>query len=77
MGFVARLDRITRDPRVCSGKPCIRGMRIPVYIIVSLVAAGESVAEILDDYPYLEPEDVSQALQFAALLTREELHARV
>jgi len=52
-------------------------MRIPVYIIVSLVAAGESVAEILDDYPYLEPEDVSQALQFAALLTREELHARV
>ncbi|HET6201601.1 MAG TPA: DUF433 domain-containing protein [Planctomycetota bacterium] len=72
-----KLDRITRDPRVCSGKPCIRGMRVPVYVVVDLVAAGRTTGEILEDFPYLEVEDVAQALRFAALLTREELHAEV
>ncbi len=72
-----RLDRITRDPSVCSGKPCIRGMRIPVYVVVDLVASGRTTTEILEDFPYLEAEDVAQALRFAALLTREELHAGV
>ena len=72
-----RLDRITRDPLICSGKPCIRGMRIPVYVVVDLVAAGKTREEILADFPYLEPDDVAEALRFAALLAREELHAGI
>ena len=68
-----KLDRITVDPNVCFGKPCIRGLRIPVHLIVDLVAAGKSAAEIIDDYPELEPEDVKQALEYAAALTREKV----
>ncbi len=59
-------DRITRDPAVMSGKPCIRGMRVTVGLVVTLVAAGHSWAEILDLYPYLEEEDIRQALAYAA-----------
>ena len=68
-----KLDRITVDPNVCFGKPCIRGLRMPVYLIVDLVAAGKTPAEILDDYPELEPEDIKQALEYAAELTREKV----
>jgi len=68
-----KLDRITVDPNVCFGKPCIRGLRIPVHLIVDLIAAGKSAAEIVDDYPELEPEDVKQALEYAAALTREKV----
>jgi uncharacterized protein (DUF433 family) len=60
------LDRITRDPDVMTGKPCIRGMRVTVAAIVGLVAAGHSTAEILQAYPYLEEEDIRQALAYAA-----------
>jgi len=60
------LDRITFDPRVMGGKPCIRGMRITVGTIVGLVASGLSKEEILELYPYLEPEDIDQALAYAA-----------
>jgi uncharacterized protein (DUF433 family) len=55
-------DRITFDPRIMGGRACIRGMRIPVSVIVSLIANGASVQEILDDYPDLEREDVEEAL---------------
>ena len=61
-----QLTRITRDPRRMGGKPCIRGMRVTVGAIVGLVAAGHSTAEILRDYPYLEAEDVAEALSYAA-----------
>ncbi len=66
-------DRITFDPQIMGGRACIRGMRIPVSVIVSQVAHGASVAEILGDYPDLEPDDVAQALKYAAWLTREQV----
>jgi uncharacterized protein (DUF433 family) len=69
------LDPITRDPGVCSGKACIRGMRFPAHLIVDMVAAGKTTEEISADLPYLEPEDIRQALFFAARLAREEMLA--
>jgi uncharacterized protein (DUF433 family) len=60
------LIRITRDPEVMGGKPCIRGLRVTVGTIVGLVAGGRSEAEILDLYPYLEREDLREALAYAA-----------
>jgi len=67
------LDRITFDPRIMGGRACIRGMRIPVSVIVSQIAHGATFDEILKDYPDLEREDIQQALQYAAWLTREEV----
>jgi uncharacterized protein (DUF433 family) len=60
------LDRITRDPNVMSGKPCVRGMRVTVGAIVGLVASGHNNDQILRAYPYLEAEDIRQALAYAA-----------
>lgn len=60
------LERITLNPEQCGGRPCIRGMRIRVTDILELLAAGESQAQILADYPYLEAEDIAAALQYAA-----------
>lgn len=68
-----RFDRITFDPRIMGGQACIRGMRIPVSVIVSQVAHGATAEEILAGYPDLEREDVTQALEYAAWLTREEV----
>jgi len=68
------LDRITFDPQVMGGRACLRGMRITVSLIVNLVANGMTMAEILEAYPYLEPEDVRQALQYAAWLAEETVH---
>jgi uncharacterized protein (DUF433 family) len=67
-------DRITFDPHVMGGRACLRGMRITVSLIVNLVANGMTMAEILEAYPYLEPEDVRQALQYAAWLAEETVH---
>ena len=61
-------ERITLNPRVMGGKPCIRGMRVTVGLVVGLVATGISTAEILRAYPYLEAEDVPAALSYAAWL---------
>ena len=58
-------DRITQNPAVMGGKPCIRGMRVTVGMIVGQIGAGLSVEELLEDYPYLEREDVMQALRYA------------
>jgi uncharacterized protein (DUF433 family) len=69
------LDRITFDPNVMGGRACIRGMRITVSLVVNMVAGGMSVDEILEAYPYLEPEDVTQALQYAAWLAEESVYA--
>jgi uncharacterized protein (DUF433 family) len=60
------LDRITFDPAVMGGKPCIRGLRVTVGTIVGLIAAGHTSGEILKLYPYLEPADIEQALAYAA-----------
>ena len=59
-------DRITIDPSVCGGRPCIRGMRVRVKDVLDLLAAGASRDEILADYPYLEDEDITAVLEFAA-----------
>ena len=63
--------RITFDPEVMGGKPCIRGLRVTVGTIVGLVAAGHSMADILRAYPYLEKEDVREALSYAAWRVEE------
>lgn len=60
------LERITVDPAQCGGRPCIRGLRIRVSDILELLAAGESREQILADYPYLEAEDITAALLYAA-----------
>jgi uncharacterized protein (DUF433 family) len=59
-------DRVTIDPNVMGGQPCIRGLRIPVVLIVRMVASGKTFKEIIEDYPELEEEDIKQALEFAA-----------
>jgi len=60
------LDRITFNPRIMAGQACIRGMRVPVSLILNLVANGKTVEEIIEDYPYLEAEDIQQSLLYAA-----------
>ena len=65
------LDRITTDPTVMGGRPCIRGLRVTVGTVVGLVAAGRTNAEILKLYPYLEEPDIEQALRFAAWRVEE------
>lgn len=64
-------NRITFDPNVMGGRACIRGMRVTVALIVNLAANGMTQAEILEAYPYLEPNDIQQALQYAAWLAEE------
>ena len=65
------IDRITFDPEVMGGKPCLRGMRVTVGMVVGLVAAGRTRDEILKLYPYLDDEDITQALTYAAWRTEE------
>ena len=66
-----QLDRITRQPEVMGGKACIRGMRVTVGMIVGQIGAGHSIEAILAEYPYLEHEDIMQALRYAAWRTEE------
>ncbi len=68
---MAQFDRITRDPSVMGGKACVRGMRVTVGMIVGQIGAGHSIEELLADYPYLEREDILQALRYAAWLAEE------
>jgi uncharacterized protein (DUF433 family) len=65
------LDRITQEPGVMGGKACLRGMRVTVGMVVSQIGAGRSVDELLADYPYIEREDVMQALRYAAWRAEE------
>jgi len=69
-GGVQELRRITIDPEVMGGKPCIRGMRITVGMIVESVSAGRTVTDLLTDFPYLEEQDIREALAFAASLAQ-------
>ena len=65
-------DRITVDPQQCDGKPCIRGLRIPVHLILRLLANGETPAEVVAAYPELELADIQQAMEYAAWLASEK-----
>ena len=64
---MSELHRITINPEQCAACPCIRGLRVRVKDILDLLAAGASREEVLEDYPYLEPGDITAALEFAAL----------
>jgi uncharacterized protein (DUF433 family) len=64
-------DRITINPTVMGGKPCVRGMRVTVGMTVGMLAEGHDTTEILELYPYLEAEDIAQALSYAALRSEE------
>ncbi len=66
-------QRITTDPTICSGKPCIRGLRFPVSRLLGLLAAGETATSVLQAYPYLEAEDIQASLKYAALLADEQI----
>lgn len=66
--------RITFDPAVMGGRACVRGMRIPVSLVVNLVANGMNAEEILREYPMLEAEDIREALRYAASLAGEEIY---
>ena len=65
-----RFQRITMDPEVMGGKPCIRGMRVTVGMIVEALAAGRTIDQLLTDFPYLEEADIREALGFAAQLAQ-------
>ena len=65
------INRITRNPELMGGKPCVRGMRVTVGTVVGLVASGRTNSEILAAYPYLEEEDIRQALAYAAWRVEE------
>jgi uncharacterized protein (DUF433 family) len=67
-------ERVTFDQKIMGGRACLRGMRIPVSVIVGQIAYGASFEEILEGYPDLDREDIQQALEYAAWLTQEEVH---
>lgn len=67
-------DRITFDLNVMGGRACIRGMRITVSLVINLIANGMGTEEIINAYPYLEPDDVRQSLQYAAWLAEDAVH---
>jgi uncharacterized protein (DUF433 family) len=68
---MTEFPRITRDPAIMGGKACIRGMRVTVGMVVSQIGAGDAIADVLRDYPYLEHEDILQALRYAAWMADE------
>ncbi len=68
---MAQLDRITQQPDVMGGKACIRGMRVTVAMVLNQIGAGHSVEDVLADYPYLEREDIMQAIRYAAWRAEE------
>ncbi len=70
--MLPHLDRITFDQHILGGQACIRGMHIPVSLILNLVAHGQQTPDILAEYPDLEPDDVQQSLEYAAWLAREQ-----
>ena len=69
--MAGQLDRITQNPEVMGGKACIRGMRVTAGMIVGQIGAGRGIDDLLTDYPYLEREDIMQALRYAAWRAEE------
>ena len=74
-GAIRMFDRITFDPKIMGSRACIRGMRIPVSVIVGQIAHGAAFDEILENYPDLVREDIQEAIEYAAWLTQEEIHS--
>ena len=68
---MSEFPRIIRNPAVMAGKPCIRGMRVTVGMVVEEVAGGATVGELLQDFPYLQREDIEEALRYAAWLASD------
>jgi len=68
---MGKMDRITRNPAVMGGKACVRGMRVTVSMIVGQIGAGHSIDELLASYPYLDREDILQALRYAAWMSED------
>ena len=66
-------QRITVNSEVMGGKPCVRGLRFPVSRLLGLLASGETVESVLKSYPYLEAEDIYEALNYAAMLADEQV----
>lgn len=71
------LDRITFDPNIMAGRACVRGMRIPVSVVLKLLAGGMTDEQILSDYPDLEQADIDQCIEYAAVLADEQIFAKV
>ena len=69
------VKRISADPKICGGHACIKGTRVPVYVILDFLAAGNTVEEILAEYPQVTRDDVLAAMEYAAMLAREEFEA--
>lgn len=69
------LDRITFNPRMMQGQACIRGMRLTVSLILSLIASGMTTKEIIEEYPDVEEEDITQCLFYASMIAKEEYHS--
>lgn len=67
-------ERITFDPKIMGGRACVRGMRIPVSVVVGQIAYGAAIEEVLNDYPDLERDDITQALAYTAWLAHEAVH---
>jgi uncharacterized protein (DUF433 family) len=67
-------ERITFDPNIMGGRACVRGMRIPVSVVVGQIAHGATIEEVLGDYPDLERDDITQALAYTAWLAHEAVH---
>ena len=70
------IDRITFNPKIMAGQACIRGMRVPVSLVLNLLASGKTTEDIIADYPYLEAEDIQQFLVYGAWLAREQYYPK-
>jgi uncharacterized protein (DUF433 family) len=70
-------DRITFNPNIMGGQACIRGMRIPVSLIINLVSNDMTTEEIVEEYPDLVPEDIKESLQYSSWLAKEEIHTTI
>ncbi len=73
MTILQPFDRITVDPSVMNGRPCIRGMRVQVSLVLNLVANGMTKEEIIEAYPYIESEDIAQCLRYASWLAEDRI----
>lgn len=71
---MTHFERITFNPRVMGGQACIRGMRLPVSLVLNLLAHGKKPQDVIDEHPDLEREDIQQCLEYAAWLTRERVY---
>jgi len=75
---MSKKNRISIDPEICHGKPCIKGTRIPVYLILEMIEHGLSFKEILEEYPHIQIEDIKACINFAkALVNNEEINSLV